>query len=180
VCVFTIPFSLHEICPIFCRIGSFFIFPTRIWLKQLHHCLFWQGQPRSWPSPHCGGRAISVAVIAAIIHPTCGLVKSVIWSLWRNYMRLSTNLICQWTWAHWWVWWELLVSDVYAFCLHYPQKLQPIHEAKNGLTKLKKPPLWTIILLPFGPKMGHSFENTINEPFLHHGTKNGPKFSKYH
>jgi hypothetical protein len=29
--------------------------------------------------------------------------------------------------------------------------------------------------------MGQSFENTINEPFfLHHETKNGPKFSKYH
>jgi hypothetical protein len=24
----------------------------------------------------------------------------------------------------------------------------------------------TIILLPFGPKMGHSFENTINETLL--------------
>jgi hypothetical protein len=28
--------------------------------------------------------------------------------------------------------------------------------------------------------MGQSFENTINEPFLQHGTKNGPKFSKYY
>lgn len=46
VCVFTMSFSLHEICPIFCRIAKFFIFPTRIWLKQLHHCLFWQGQPK--------------------------------------------------------------------------------------------------------------------------------------
>jgi hypothetical protein len=54
-------------------------------------------------------------------------------------------------------------------------------ELKMGLTKLKKQHSErTIILLTFGPKMGQSFENTINESLLAPWTKNGPKFSKYH
>jgi hypothetical protein len=120
----------------FCRIAGFY-FAHKNLIQTSSLFVLAVTARRSWPSPHCGGRAISVAVIAAIIHPTCGLGSSQLFDpWWRNYMRLSTNLICQWTWAHWWVWWELLV--IYAFCLHYLKSCKPIHGAKNGLTKLKK------------------------------------------
>ncbi len=63
--------------------------------------------------------------------------------------------------AHWWVWWELLVIYM-PFAYIASKAANPsIHGAKNGLTKLKKHPLWTIILLPIC-------------------TKNGPKFWKHH